>query len=72
MGDDKKQMILYYVKLPYQKVKIKKKEKEEGEFKKFIEMFTKLHIHIAFRETLEQIHIYVKFMKDLLSKRRKL
>ena len=33
-------------------------------------MFKKLHINIPFMEALEQIPSYVKFMKDILSKKR--
>ena len=35
-------------------------------------MFKKLHINIPFAEALEQMPSYVKFMKDILSKKRKL
>ena len=37
-----------------------------------MEIFKKLHINIPFVEALEQMSGYVKFMKDILSKRRKL
>ena len=37
-----------------------------------MEIFKKLHINIPFVEVLEQISGYVKFMKDILSKKRKL
>ena len=35
-------------------------------------MFKKLHINIPFAEALEKMPSYVKFMKDILSKKRKL
>ena len=35
-------------------------------------MFKKLHINIPFAEALEQMPSYVKFMKDILSNKRKL
>lgn len=35
-------------------------------------MFKKLHINIPFAEALEQMPSYVKFMKEILSKKRKL
>ena len=44
----------------------------DQQFSKFMEMFKKLHINIPFAEALEQMSGYVKFMKDILSKKRKL
>ena len=41
-------------------------------FGRFIDIFKKLHINIPFDEALEQMPGYVKFMKDVLSKKRKL
>ncbi|XP_062085929.1 uncharacterized protein LOC133792035 [Humulus lupulus] len=38
----------------------------------FLEVFKKLHINIAFAEALEQMPRYVKFMKEILSRKRKL
>ena len=35
-------------------------------------VFKKLHINIPFADALEQIPSYVKFMKDILSKKRRL
>ncbi|CAJ2642327.1 unnamed protein product [Trifolium pratense] len=67
----KEQVIPPYVKLPYPHLK-KKKDKEEGQFKKFMEMFTKLQVNVPFGEALEQMPVYAKFMKDLLSGKRKL
>ena len=37
-----------------------------------MDIFKKLHINIPFAEALEQMLGYVKFMKDVLSKKRKL
>ena len=37
-----------------------------------MDIFKKLHINIPFFEALEQIPGYVKFIKDILSKKRKL
>ena len=37
-----------------------------------MDIFKKLHINIPFAEALEQMPGYVKFMKDVLSKKRKL
>ena len=37
-----------------------------------MDIFKKLHINILFVEALERMPGYVKFMKDVLSKKRKL
>ena len=49
-----------------------RKNKLDNQFGKFMEIFKKLHINIPFSEALKQMPGYVKFMKDILSKRRKL
>ena len=49
-----------------------KKIKLDKQFTKFMEVFKKLHINIPFADVLEQMLSYVKFMKDILSKKRKL
>ena len=38
----------------------------------FMDIFKKLHINIPFAKALEKISGYVKFMKVVLSKKRKL
>ncbi|XP_020417839.1 uncharacterized protein LOC109948603 [Prunus persica] len=48
-----------------------RKNKVDGQFAKFLEMFRKLQINIPFAEALEQMPSYAKFMKDILSKKRK-
>ena len=48
-----------------------KKQHDDGQFKKFLEMFKQLHINIPFVEALEQMPKYAKFMKDVLSKKRR-
>ena len=48
------------------------KETKDKQFSKFLEVFRKLQINIPFAEVLEQMPIYVKFMKDLLSKKKPL
>ena len=45
--------------------------KMEGEFSKFLDMFKKIEINIAFVEALAQMLNYAKFMKDILSKKRR-
>ena len=49
-----------------------KKSKLDQQFAKFLEVFKKLHINIPFVDALEQMPSYVKFMKDILSNKRKL
>ncbi|XP_062099868.1 uncharacterized protein LOC133805723 [Humulus lupulus] len=44
----------------------------DKQFSKFLDIFRKLHINIHFAEALEQMPIYVKFMKEILSRKRKL
>jgi len=67
---DKPQVVPSYVKLPYPHL-AKKKKKEEGQFKKFMELFSQLQVNIPFSKALDQMLVYAKFMKDLLIGRRK-
>jgi len=46
---EKPQVILSYVKLPYPHLG-KKKKNEEGQFKKFMELFSQLQVNIPFGE----------------------
>lgn len=55
--------------LPYP-ARAKKKDANEKNFEKFLELFKKLEINIPFSEALEQMSIYAKFMKDIISKKR--
>ncbi|XP_050889794.1 uncharacterized protein LOC127095102 [Lathyrus oleraceus] len=55
---------------PVQDKEKKKKNQHEKNFEKFLEMFKKLEINIPFSEALEQMPIYAKFMKDIISKKR--
>ena len=48
------------------------KSKLDDQFAKFLNMFKKLEINIPFAEELAQMPHYAKFMKDILSKKRKL
>ena len=56
--------------IPYPK--LLKKHKLDKQFTKFMEVFKKLHINIPFADALEQMPSYVKFMKDILSQKRRL
>ena len=49
-----------------------KKNKLDKQFTKFMEVFKKLHINIPFADALEQMPSYVKFMKDIMSNKRRL
>ena len=49
-----------------------KKGKLDKKFTKFLEVFKKPHINIPFADALEQMPSYVKFMKEILSKKRRL
>ncbi|XP_024032153.1 uncharacterized protein LOC112094723 [Morus notabilis] len=49
-----------------------KKNNLDHRFAKFLEVFKKFHINIPFAEALAQMPTYMKFMKDILSNKRKL
>ena len=49
-----------------------RKNKLDKQFTKFMEVFKKMHINVPFADALEQMFGYVKFMKDILSKKRRL
>ena len=49
-----------------------KKHKLDKKFTKFMDVFKKLHINIPFTDALEQMPSNVKFMKDILSQKRRL
>ncbi|XP_075474534.1 uncharacterized protein LOC142505433 [Primulina tabacum] len=57
------------VKLPYPQ-RFKKKGLDV-QFAKFLEIFKKIHINIPFADALEQMPNYAKFIKDVMSKKRK-
>ncbi|XP_070004092.1 uncharacterized protein [Nicotiana sylvestris] len=46
------------------------KQKNENQFKKFIEMMKNLSINVPLVESLEQMPGYTKFIKDLVTKKR--
>ena len=48
------------------------KSKMDYQFSKFLNMFMKIEVNIPFAEALAQMPHYAKFMKDILSKKRKL
>ncbi|KAL5545044.1 hypothetical protein UlMin_008828 [Ulmus minor] len=48
------------------------KQKLDEQFSKFLEIFKKIQINIPFVDALEQMSNYVKFLKDIISKKRRL
>lgn len=44
----------------------------EVQYKKFLEVLKQLHVNIPLVEALEQMSNYVKFLKDILTKKRRL
>ncbi|XP_050896643.1 uncharacterized protein LOC127103424 [Lathyrus oleraceus] len=66
---EKEKSVKQTIKLPYPP-RQKKKDQHEKKFEKFLEMFKKLEINILVSEALEQMPIYAKFMKDIISKKR--
>ncbi|XP_039143991.1 uncharacterized protein LOC120281152 [Dioscorea cayenensis subsp. rotundata] len=51
---------------------VAKPEKKDTQYKKFLNMFKQLHINILLVEVLAGMPKYAKFMKDLLTNKRKL
>ena len=47
------------------------KKKIDAQFSKFLDIFKKLEINLPFAEALEQMPKYAKFMKDVLSKKKR-
>ncbi|XP_073121751.1 uncharacterized protein [Henckelia pumila] len=65
-----KPKLMYKPQLPYPQ-RFKKQALDE-QFTKFLEIFKKLHINISFADTLLQMSNYVKFLKEVMSRKRKL
>ncbi|XP_015960553.1 uncharacterized protein LOC107484507 [Arachis duranensis] len=58
----------YVPKAPYpQRLR---RDGKDGQFSKFLEIFKKLEINIPFPEALEQMPLYAKFLKELITKKR--
>ena len=47
------------------------KARREEQFSKFLDIFKKIEINIPFTEVINQMPIYAKFLKEILSKKRK-
>ena len=48
------------------------KARREEQFSKFLEIFKKIEINIPFVEAITQMPNYAKFLKDILSKKKKI
>ena len=48
------------------------KSRGEEQFSKFLDIFKKIEINIPFAEVISQMPLYAKFLKEILSKKRKL
>ena len=48
------------------------KSRREEQFSKFLDIFKKIEINIPFAEVISQMPLYAKFLKEILSKKRKL
>ncbi|XP_061360329.1 uncharacterized protein LOC133304330 [Gastrolobium bilobum] len=48
------------------------KQKQDNQFRKFLDLLKQLHVNIPFVDALEQLPTYVKFMKEILSRKRRL
>ena len=46
--------------------------RKEEQFSKFLDIFKKIEINIPFAEVISQMPLYAKFMKEILSKKRKI
>ena len=49
-----------------------RKAHEDKQFNKFLEVLKQLHINVPLVEALQQMPNYAKFVKDVLTKRRRL
>ncbi|XP_057747024.1 uncharacterized protein LOC130966253 [Arachis stenosperma] len=58
----------YVPKAPYpQRLR---KDGKDGQFSKFLEIFKRFQINIPFADALEQMPLYAKFLKELITKKR--
>ncbi|XP_057734328.1 uncharacterized protein LOC130949695 [Arachis stenosperma] len=59
-----------FSKAPYPQQLQLKKRGEDNQFSRFLEIFKKLQINIPFAEAIEQMPLYTKFLKELMTKKR--
>ncbi|XP_016206414.1 uncharacterized protein LOC107646770 [Arachis ipaensis] len=67
-SEEKEILKPYVPKAPYPQHLMKKAK--DSQFSRFLEIFKKLHINISFAEALEQMPLYAKFLKELMTKKR--
>ena len=48
------------------------KSRREEQFSKFLNIFKKIEINVPFAEVISQMPLYAKFLKEILSKKRKI
>ncbi|KAK8684709.1 hypothetical protein V6N13_040725 [Hibiscus sabdariffa] len=48
-----------------------KKHKDDIQFKKFVDILDQLHINVPFLEAVEQMPTYAKFLKEIVTKKRR-
>ena len=63
-------MLTVYTDVPYLHAPTKKKDKER-QFANFVDILKRLQINILFAKALEHMPTYTKFMKELMTKKRK-
>ena len=61
--------LIFKQKIPY--LARLKKDQLDDQFRKFLELYKQLHINIPIAEGLAQMSRYAKFLKDLLTNKRK-
>ncbi|KAK2441832.1 hypothetical protein QL285_013078 [Trifolium repens] len=71
MNDSGPQEVSPYDKLPYPRAPKKEKNQEDA-FGKFMKMYHSLQVDIPFADVLEHMPLFAKFMKEVLTKKRKL
>ncbi|XP_061359905.1 uncharacterized protein LOC133303948 [Gastrolobium bilobum] len=47
------------------------KQRQDNQFRKFLDLLKQLHVNIPFVDALEQMPTYVKFMKEILSRKKR-
>ena len=67
----KKEGVLAYTPLVPFPQRLQKSRREE-QFSKFLDIFKKIEINIPFAEVISQMPLYAKFLKEILSKKRKI
>ncbi|XP_016164815.1 uncharacterized protein LOC107607365 [Arachis ipaensis] len=67
-SEEKEVLRPYVPKAPYPQRLMK--NTKDNQFSKFLEIFKRLQINIPFAEALEQMPLYAKFLKELMTKKR--